>query len=116
MVSGKKKDTDRAGGRHTTGDVCEAILTEYLLRRGWFVLRPITAHGPVDVAAITPEGDMYLFDSKNDRKRMNLGRKKADRIYRIRTNLQKKLGVRIAYVDMEKREIWIVPAIPLRRD
>jgi len=80
------------------------------------VLRPITAHGPVDVAAITPEGDMYLFDSKNDRKRMNLGRKKADRIYRIRTNLQKKLGVRIAYVDMEKREIWIVPAIPLRRD
>tara|TARA_R110000824_G_C15058404_1_gene662140 strand:- start:387 stop:734 length:348 start_codon:yes stop_codon:yes gene_type:complete len=115
-VSGKKKDTDRAGGRHTTGDVCEAILTEYLLRRGWFVLRPITAHGPVDVAAITPEGDMYLFDSKNDRKRINLGRKKADRIYRIRTNLQKKLGVRIAYVDMEKREIWIVPAIPLRRD
>lgn len=115
-MSGKKKDTDRAGGRHTTGDVCEAILTEYLLRRGWFVLRPITAHGPVDVAAITPEGDMYLFDSKNDRKRINLGRKKADRIYRIRTNLQKKLGVRIAYVDMEKREIWIVPAIPLRRD
>ena len=115
-MSGKKKDTDRAGGRHTTGDVCEAMLTEYLLRRGWFVLRPITAHGPVDVAAITPEGDLYLFDSKNDSKRVNRGRKKEARIHRIRTPLQKKLGVRIAYVDMDKREIWIVPAIPARRD
>ena len=115
-MSGKKKDTDRAGGRHTTGDVCEAILTEYLLRRGWFVLRPITAHGPVDVAAITPEGALYLFDSKNDSKRVNRGRKKPHRIHRIRTPLLKKLGVRIAYVDMDEREIWIVPAIPARRD
>lgn len=94
------------------GVLCEAILREHLIRNGYFVFTPIGQQGPADLIAIDSQtGEVVLFDSKADRKRVNPGRKIPDRIHRKRTALQKQMGVRLAYVDEEKRTIWITPPL-----
>lgn len=94
------------------GVLCEAILREHLIRNGYFVFTPIGQQGPVDLIAIDGKtGEVVLFDSKADRKRVNPGRKNPDRIHRKRTALQKKMGVHLAYVDEEERTIYINPPL-----
>lgn len=97
--------------RHRTGDICESILAEYLLRKNWWVFVPLSGHGPVDVIAITPEAEVFLFDSKADRFRKNPNRNVCNRIYRVRSDIQKQLNVRIAYVNEDTREIHFVPSL-----
>ena len=78
-----------------------------MLRLGYFVYRPLAHQGPADLICVNEAGDIILLDSKSDKKRMNPGRK----IYRKRTDLQKKLNVRMAYVDSETRKISIIPQL-----
>ena len=52
---------------------------------------------------------MFLFDAKQEPRRINTARKKPSRIYRTRSNLQKLLGVQLAYVDIDRREVYIQP-------
>jgi hypothetical protein len=80
-----------------------------MLRRGYFVYRPLAHQGPADLICVNEMGDIVLLDSKSDKKRVNPGRKKATRIYRPRSDVQKRLDVRIAYVDAETRAVVIVP-------
>ena len=97
--------------RQQQGQICETILTEWLLRQGYYVLRPLAAQGPVDVAAISEAGDIYLFDAKKNATRVNPGRKTRTRIHRVRSDIQNRLGVRMAYIDVDTREVHIVPEI-----
>ena len=98
--------------RQQLGVLCEAILREHLIRNGYFVYTPIGQQGPADLIAINSKtGKVVLFDAKTDRKRVNPGRTNPARIHRKRTALQKKMGVRLAYVDEEKRTIWITPPL-----
>jgi hypothetical protein len=97
--------------RRQQGQICEAILSEWLLRNNYWILRPYAGQGPVDVAAISEEGDIYLFDAKKDARRVNPGRKTRTRIHRVRSDIQNRLGVRMAYVDVDTREVHIVPEI-----
>ena len=95
---------------HVLGDVCETVLIEHLIRAGAAVLVAAGAHGPVDVAAIGRDGRVYLFDAKADRMRRREGRDR--RCYRPRSKLQKRLGIRLAYVEEKKRTVHFVPALP----
>ena len=52
-----------------------------------------------------------MFDAKQEPRRFNTGRKNPDRVYRTRSDLQKLLGVRLAYVDIDSREVYILPGI-----
>ena len=97
--------------RQQQGQICETILCDYLLRRGFWIFRPPAAQGPVDVIAINEKAEMFLFDAKKESKRVNPGRNKSDRIYRGRSDLQKLLGCRIAYVDIDTQDVYIVPPI-----
>ena len=83
----------------------------HLFRNNYWILRPYAGQGPVDVAAISEEGDIYLFDAKKDARRVNPGRNTRARIHRVRSDIQKRLGVRIAYVDIDTRAVHIVPEI-----
>ncbi len=65
----------------------------------------------MDVIAINEEAEMSLFDEKKESKRVNPGRNKSDRIYRGRSDLQKLLGCRIGCVDVDTRDVYIVPPI-----
>ena len=100
--------------RQTTGDVCEAILIEYLLRKDLWVFTPFNNQGPVDVIAVSPSGKLYLFDAKADRKRWLKNRPSPHRIHRKRTLVQKLLRVRIAYVNEDERTVHIVPPLELK--
>ena len=90
---------------------CELYLMNFLVERGFNVFTPISPHSPVDVVAIDDKGKTYLFDAKKDAKRVNPGRKNRDRIYRIRSKLQKDMGVRMAYVNTDADYVHIVPAL-----
>ena len=97
--------------RHTEGQICENILVEYLLRRDMYVFKPEASHSPVDVISISKEGKIYLFDAKKDARRYVPNRKAHKRIYRILTPFQKLLGVRMAYIDLDTRNVHIVPPL-----
>jgi hypothetical protein len=97
--------------RQQQGQICEHILTEWLLRRGYYVLRPLAGQGPIDVMAYDEEGTIFFFDAKQNSMRINPGRKNKTRIHRPLSETQKRLGVRVAYVDIENRDVHIVPSI-----
>jgi len=61
----------------------------------------INHDSPIDIVAVGQDGEILLLDSKADNKRVNTARSKPSRIYRPRSQLQKKLGVRIAYVEAD---------------
>jgi hypothetical protein len=97
--------------RQQQGQICETILTEWLLRQGYYVCRPLAAQGPVDCVAYNDDGQILLLDSKQDAKRVNPGRKIASRVYRPLSAVQKLLGVRVAYIDLKTRDVHVVPPI-----
>jgi hypothetical protein len=112
--------------RHIDGQICETILMEYLLHREFYVFRPQASFGPVDVIAISGKtGKVYLLDAKKEKLRKLNKILKGDkvgvrgtkkpygpyRIYRVLSEEQKILGVRMAYVNMDTHEVHIVPAI-----
>ncbi len=96
---------------HQVGQISETILTEWLLRRDYYVARPTAGQGPVDIVAYNEKGQIILLDSKTESTRVNTGRKNPTRIYRALSPIQKRLGVRIAYVDQDTREVNIVPPL-----
>tara|TARA_R100000005_G_C4993573_1_gene200590 strand:- start:830 stop:1174 length:345 start_codon:yes stop_codon:yes gene_type:complete len=100
--------------RQQEGRIAEAILTEHFLRLGYYVFVPLAAFGPMDLVIINPEtGEVVLLDAKKDKKRVKgwKGRSPNLRIHRLRTSMQKKLGVRMAYVDIDDRTVHIVPSL-----
>lgn len=97
---------------HTDGKLCELILEEWLFERGYWVMKPTAEPCPADFVAISPSGDIFLLDSKKDNRRVLKGRNQPTRIYRKLNDIQKRLGVRMAYVDLETREVNVVPKIP----
>lgn len=94
------------------GRICETILTEYFLRLNYYVYTPLAANGPIDLIAVHKvTHKTILLDAKKDRIRHQKNRVSPTRVHRTRSEVQKKLGVRIAYVDFDTREVYIVPPI-----
>ena len=96
---------------HSDGKLCELYLEEWLFERGYWVLKPTAEPCPADFVAISPSGDIFLLDSKKESFRVNPHRKKPTRIHRVLSPVQKLLGVRMAYVNMETREVTVVPPL-----
>ena len=97
--------------RQQKGQICETILTEYLLNLGYYVMRPLAGQGPADIIAYDEQGSLYLLDAKADSQRVLPNRSKPSRIHRPLSKAQRALGVRVAYVDMESRTVHIVPPL-----
>ena len=94
------------------GGICETILTEHFLRLDYYVFIPLAANGPADLIAVHKvTHKIVLLDAKKDRIRQQKNRRSPSRIHRKRTDVQKKLGVRIAYVNIDTRAVHIVPPI-----
>jgi hypothetical protein len=100
--------------RQQNGQICETLLTEWLLRRGFYVCRPLAGQGPVDVIAYNDGGQFYFLDAKQDSVRTVKDRKKPVRIHRPLSATQRLLNVRVAYVNIDTGEVHIVP--PLEED
>ena len=97
--------------RHALGDLCEAIAVKEFTRLGFTVFTTTQAHSPVDIVCVDRAGELYLFDCKANASRVSPGRKTPSRIHRKRTDEQKRLGVRMCYVDEAAEKIHIVPAL-----
>lgn len=99
LESVPKDSRTGSDNRLSVGALCELRLADWLLKNNYWVFSPIVNHdGPVDLVAVNRDGEILLLDSKADNKRLIAGRKTPSRIYRTRSELQKKLGVQIAYV------------------
>ena len=61
--------------------------------------------------AYNEQRQLQLLDSKQDAKRVNPNRKTPTRIHRPLSALQKSLGVRMAYIDLDTRDVHVVPPI-----
>jgi len=82
-----------------------------MLRKGYYVFRPLAHQGPADLICVNEDGKIVLLDSKADKFRLNPNRRIPNRIYRKRSDVQKKLNVRIAYVDRKTRGVYIKPPL-----
>lgn len=91
--------------RHIDGDVCESIAAEHFIRAGCLVFVTTQNTSPIDLVVID-DNAVRLLQIKKDSDRVNPGRTRNSRIHRVRTALQKQLGVEMVYVNMETRSIF----------
>jgi len=92
--------------RREKGAWAEAVAATWLIERGFYVFVNFASQGPVDLVAIDKEGHCFPFDVKyigRSQKRKDLAS------FRVRTDLQKVLNVRLFIIDHEKH-ITIEPA------
>jgi hypothetical protein len=74
--------------RQQRGRIAETILTEYFLRRNYYVFAPMAAHGPVDLIVVHGEtGRIILLDAKKELRRGRKGTSQKYRIHRLRKPL-----------------------------
>jgi Holliday junction resolvase-like predicted endonuclease len=101
--------------KHTRGAYSEAIVAAWMVRQKFIVYTmEFRATGPIDLVCLHPaSGEWLLLDVKSDSKRAFGGRTTPTRIHRVRTSVQKKLGVHFAYVQRDA-QIGFAPRLPQR--
>ena len=90
--------------RHINGDYCELISAEHFVREGYWVFPAGQGSSPIDLVAVNEHG-VRLLQIKKDGQRTNPGRKAPARIHRLRSELQKHLGVEMVYVNPDTRSV-----------
>lgn len=97
--------------KHVRGDLCEAIALKELISRGYWVFKSDLTHSPIDIIAVAPGGNVLMLDVKQEARRVLKDRKHLGpcRIHRVLSEQQKKLGVRMCYVNLDTEEICIIP-------
>ena len=105
MTPPGKNSNGNIATRRRVGALCEVIATEHFFNLGYYVFHPWFGIGPVDLICIrsTPP-EILLLDIKADAFRSA----PATRISRVLTVHQRRLGVRICYVNPETREVYLV--------
>ena len=86
------------------GKRSELIAASWLMSQNCYVYTPFIEQGPIDLIALTPKGELLLFDVKTVGRRKN-----GSIISRLLTDTQKKLGVRLLYVDLETGSCALYP-------
>lgn len=86
----------------TRGVQGELIAAEWLIGQGIWAFLPPSAQGPVDLAGLDHKGNFYLFDVK-----VLSRRKDGSKVARLLSPLQKKLGIKLLYVDVESKEVFV---------
>lgn len=87
--------------KHIKGDRAELIAQEFFIKKGFFVFKNISAHGPVDMAVMDKDGHMILIDVKA----LSLRTKNGWKVNRIPTKEQSKLGVELLFVNLDTNEV-----------
>ena len=86
----------------TRGVRGELLAAEWLVSQGIWAFLPPSAQGPVDLAGLDKDGKVYLFDVKVLNRR-----KDGSKVARVLSPIQKKLGVKLLYVDIKTKEVFI---------
>ena len=86
------------------GAQCELIAAAWLVQQGCYVYQPVMSQGPIDLIALAPDGKLHLFDVKKAAQREN-----GSYISRKLKPKQKKMGVRLLYVEPETGRCALYP-------
>lgn len=86
------------------GKRSELIAAAWLMSQNCYVYTPFIEQGPIDLIALTPKGELLLFDVKTVGRRKN-----GSIISRMLNPNQIKLGVRLLYVDLETGTCALFP-------
>jgi Holliday junction resolvase-like predicted endonuclease len=90
--------------RNVEGKRCELIAVDWLLSQGCYTYTQTMEQGPIDIVALSPKGEWLFFDVKKASRRED-----GSIISRVLETKQKKLGVRLLYVDLETNECHLYP-------
>lgn len=109
MTAPNKNSTGNISDKRRVGALCEAIATEHFFSQGYFIFHPWFGIGPVDLICVkTNPPEILLLDVKADAARMQRGRNFPTRISRTLSPHQRRLGVRICYVNPQTRSVHLV--------
>jgi len=84
------------------GVIAENLAKNYFLNKGYLVFPSLTAQGCIDMFVINEKNEVMKIDVKSVSRRERDGYP----VMRCRTLLQKKLDVKLLYVDIERKECW----------
>tara|TARA_A100001037_G_scaffold85580_1_gene77700 strand:+ start:1754 stop:2062 length:309 start_codon:yes stop_codon:yes gene_type:complete len=85
--------------KHVDGDLAESIANAYFVKNGYWVFRTNQGHSAIDLICVHESGEILLLDIKKDAGRTN-PKDGGKRIARMRSDLQKSLGVKLCYVNI----------------
>ena len=109
MTPPNKNSTGNISEKRRIGAVCETIATEHFFSLGYFVLHPWFGIGPVDLICLKSNPpEILLLAVKAAAARLQKGRNFPTRISRTLTAHQRRLGVRIWYVNPQTRSVHLV--------
>ena len=89
------------------GAWAETQSANWLIERGFWVTRNIAHPAPFDLVAVRKDGEAFLFDVKYIGRH---GKRKGISTYRVLTDQQKALGVRLFCISSAK-EVIIEPPL-----
>ena len=87
--------------KHIKGDQAELIAQEYFIKKGFYVFKNISQHGPVDMVVMDKEGYTILIDVKA----ISLRAKNGWKVNRSPSKEQNLLGVHLCFVNLDTREV-----------
>ena len=87
---------------HVKGKEAENLAQIYFLKKGYHVFNNVSQQGCIDMVVVNDKNETMKIDVKSVCRRQRDGWK----INRSRTPMQKKLNVKILYVDTDKRECY----------
>ena len=87
--------------KHIKGDQAELIAQEYFIKKGFYVFKNISQHGPADMVVLDKDGYTILVDVKA----ISLRAKNGWKVNRAPSAEQEKLGIEIMYVNLDTREV-----------
>ena len=87
--------------KHIKGDQAELIAQEYFIKKGFYVFKNISQHGPADMCVLDHDGYIMLVDVKA----ISLRSKNGWKVNRAPSKEQDRLGIEIIYVNLDTREV-----------
>ena len=90
--------------KNADGKRSELIAMSWLFSQGCHVYGHVLEQGPIDIIALAPNGDILLFDVKTLARRED-----GSIISRTLNDKQRKINVRLLYVDLATHECHLYP-------
>lgn len=94
----KIKKKSLINDKHLTGVLSELTAIKLLMKSDFLVCKNVCGHGLVDLIAVSSDGEVFLIDVKTQSRRENVPKGK-DKIFRVPTSEQKKMGVVLMVID-----------------
>ena len=87
--------------KHIKGDQAELIAQEFFIKKGFYVFKNVSQHGPADMAVLDHDGHIMLVDVKA----VSLRSKNGWKVNRSPSKEQDRLGIELLYVNLDTREV-----------